>query len=142
MEGATQGKAKHHPSARRRPMILIADDTTDTRELYADYFSSRGFTVVTAHDGAAAVRVALDQIPDVIVMDLAMPQFDGLTAIRRIKADPRAARARVILLTGYPQKAVERGALNAGADRFLTKPCLPERLERHVKELRRRGPSA
>jgi CheY-like chemotaxis protein len=71
-----------------------------------------------------------------------MPQFDGLTAIRRIKAHPRAAQTRQILLTGYPQKAVERGALNAGADRFLTKPCVPEELERHVKELGRRGLSA
>jgi CheY-like chemotaxis protein len=124
-------------SPRRRPLILIADDTTDTRELYADYFSRRRFTVVTAHDGAAAINVALDHVPDVIVMDLAMPQFDGLTAIRRIKSDARMRRTRIILLTGYPQKAIERGALEAGADRFLTKPCLPEDLERHVNEVRR-----
>jgi CheY-like chemotaxis protein len=66
-----------------------------------------------------------------------MPQFDGLTAMRRIKADARLAGTRVILLTGYPHRAVERGALQAGADRFLTKPCLPEVLERHIAELRR-----
>jgi CheY-like chemotaxis protein len=123
---------------RRPPLILIADDTTDARDLYADYFAARGFRVITAHDGAAAIRAALDHVPDVIVMDLAMPQFDGITAIRTIRADRRTRRCRLILLTGYPQKAVERGALEAGADRFLAKPCLPEVLERHVKELRRR----
>jgi CheY-like chemotaxis protein len=117
-------------------MILIADDATDTRELYADYFSSRGFTVVTAHDGAAAVRVALDQVPDVIVMDLAMPQFDGITATRRIKADPRAARAQVLLLTGYPMIAVQHEARDAGVELILTKPCLAEDLERHIYQLR------
>jgi CheY-like chemotaxis protein len=121
-----------------QPLILIADDTTDTRELYADYFGKRGFRVVTAHDGATAVSAALEYVPDVIVMDLAMPQFDGITAIRRIRADRRTRRCRLILLTGYPQMAAERGAIEAGADRFLTKPCVPAELERHVLELRRR----
>jgi two-component system, cell cycle response regulator DivK len=109
---------------------------TDTRDLYADYFGDRGFTVVTAHDGARAIQAALEHVPDVIVMDLAMPQFDGITAIRRIKADARMHRSRVILLTGYPHKAVERGALQAGADLFIVKPCLPEVLNRHVNRLR------
>jgi CheY-like chemotaxis protein len=116
---------------------LIADDTIDTCELYAIYFRSRGFSVLTAHDGAAAIQVALGHVPDVIVMDLAMPQFDGITAMQRIKSDPRMRRTRVILLTGYPYEAVDRRAVEAGADLFLTKPCLPEQLERHVNQLRR-----
>ena len=124
-------------SLRRHPMILIADDTTDTRELYAEYFRTRGFTVVTAHDGAAAVQVALEWVPDVIVMDLAMPQFDGLTATRKIKQDPHMRRTRVILLTGYPMDTIARKASEVGVDLYLTKPCLPEALERHVNELRR-----
>ena len=124
-------------AARPQPLILIADDTTDVRHLYAEYFSAHGYRVVTAHDGATAVSVALELVPDVIVMDLAMPQIDGVTAIRRIRSADQTRPTCVILLTGYPGKAVERGALEAGADRFLTKPCLPEVLERHVKELRR-----
>jgi CheY-like chemotaxis protein len=123
-------------SRKRRPLILIADDTTDTRELYAEYLSSRGFSVVTADDGAAAIQSALECIPDVIVMDLAMPQFDGLTAAERIKANAATQQTRVILLTGYPHHAIERNARERGVDRFLTKPCLPEELERHVNELR------
>jgi two-component system, cell cycle response regulator DivK len=127
---------------RRQPVMLIADDTRDGRELYTQYFGRRGFTVVTADDGAVAIRVALDRVPDVIVMDLAMPQFDGITAIRRIKADARTRRTRVILLTGYPHEDIERAALEAGADKFLMKPCLPEELERHLKALRRPRRSA
>jgi two-component system cell cycle response regulator DivK len=122
---------------RRPPVILIADDSTATRELYAIYFQSRGFNVITAHDGAAAIQVALDHEPDVIIMDLAMPQFDGITATQRIKGDARMSRTRVILLTGYAGYAAERGSVEAGADLFLTKPCLPEDLERHVNQLRR-----
>jgi CheY-like chemotaxis protein len=121
-------------------VILIADDTTDSRDLYAEYFETRGFSVVTARDGAGAVEAALEHVPEVIVMDLAMPQIDGIAAIRRIKADARMQPTRVIVLTGY-HFAVERSALEAGADLFLRKPCLPERLERHVNALRQeRGP--
>lgn len=116
-------------------MILIADDTTDSRDLYAEYFETRGFSVVTARDGVHAVQVALEHVPEVIVMDLAMPQIDGLTAIQRIKADARLQQTRVIVLTGY-HFALERSALEAGADLFLRKPCLPERLELHVNALR------
>jgi two-component system, cell cycle response regulator DivK len=128
---------------KRRSIVLIADDTTDTRELYAEFLRSHGFTVITANDGAKAVDAALEHLPDVIVMDLAMPQFDGITAIRRIKSDARTLRSRVILLTGYPHQMVEMHARQAGADRYLIKPCLPETLARHINGLRRkREPSS
>jgi two-component system, sensor histidine kinase and response regulator len=110
----------------------------DARHIYATYFMSRGFDVVTADDGAAAIRVASEHCPDVIVMDLAMPQFDGITAAERIKADVRTRRTTIILLTGYPLYTVERDALERGIDEILTKPCLPEQLERHVNDLRQR----
>jgi CheY-like chemotaxis protein len=116
-------------------VILIADDTTDSRDLYAEYFETRGFSVVTARDGVDAVQAALEHVPEVIVMDLAMPQIDGITAIQRIKADARMQQTRVIILSGY-HFAVEKSALEAGADLFLRKPCLPERLELHVNALR------
>lgn len=137
LEPSAARSSRRH-SRKRSPSLLIADDTKGARELYAEYFGARGFTVVTANDGATAVQAAVDHKPDVIVMDLAMPQFDGITAIRRIKADARSRPSRVILLTGYPQAAVERGALEAGAELFLTKPCLPEVLHRHVNRVRRR----
>jgi CheY-like chemotaxis protein len=116
-------------------VILIADDTTDSRDLYAEYFETRGFSVVTARDGVDAVQAALEHVPEVIVMDLAMPQIDGITAIQRIKADARMQQTRVIILSGY-HFAVEKSALEAGADLFLRKPCLPERLELHINALR------
>jgi len=68
-------------------------------------------------------------------MDLTMPHLDGITAMQRIRKHPRTRNTPVILLTGHPQKAIERGALEAGVDVFLTKPCLPEDLETHVRRL-------
>jgi two-component system cell cycle response regulator DivK len=130
--------ARAHPSRRRRPLVLIAEDTADTRDLYTGYFTSRGFVVLTAQDGAAAVRVASEAVPDVMIVDLAMPQFDGITVIRKLKTDPRMRRTRAILLTGYPSHVIERAALDAGVDLFLTKPCLPDTLERHVDTLWRK----
>ena len=73
--------------------------------------------------------------PDVIVMDLTMPNLDGITATQRLRLLPRTRNVPVILLTSYPQKATERRALEAGVDVFLTKPCLPEDLEAHVRHV-------
>jgi two-component system, cell cycle response regulator DivK len=116
-------------------VVLIVDDSTDARELYGLYLSHQGFSVVLASDGAAAVNTAVRLQPDVGVMDLSMPHLDGIAATQHLKAHPRTHNIPVILLTGYPYKAIERGALGGGVDVFLTKPCLPEELERHVRDL-------
>jgi two-component system, cell cycle response regulator DivK len=71
----------------------------------------------------------------VIVMDLAMPGLNGITATHRLKQHPRTRRIPVIVLTGYAFRAIEQGALEAGADVFLTKPCLPEELELTIRSL-------
>lgn len=121
--------------ARRQGVVLIVDDYPDAREMYATYFTYAGFTAHTAHNGVAAVDIALRVRPDVIVMDLTMPIVDGIAATQAIKQHATTRNAVVILLTGYPYKAIERGALESGVDLFLTKPCTPEDLEGHVRRL-------
>ena len=91
--------------------------------------------MLTAPDGDAAVQTAMAQRPDVIVMDLAMPRLNGISAVHRLKQDARTRNIPVIILTGYAFRAIQQGALEAGADVFLTKPCLPEDLERSVRDL-------
>jgi len=119
----------------RPPLVLIVDDTADARELYASYFTAMGFRAVTAHDGETGIAAAIHYQPDVIVMDLAMPKIDGITATKHLKSDRRTRHLPVILLTGYPYRAIEAGALEAGVSVFLTKPCLPEDLAQHVERL-------
>jgi two-component system, cell cycle response regulator DivK len=123
------------PRSRRAGLVLIVDDSADARELYAMYLNHVGFSVRAVADGQAAIDAAVELRPDVIVMDLSMPQVDGITATQRLRLHPRTRDVPVILLTGFPQKAIERGALEAGVDVFLTKPCLPEDLEAHVRRL-------
>jgi two-component system, cell cycle response regulator DivK len=132
-------KDDRDPPAHRAPpsrvAVLIVDDNSDTRELYALYLASRGFTVFVALDGLSGIEAARTRRPDVIVMDLSMPGVDGITATHRLKRDPLTCGTPILILTGYPQRAIQGGALEAGADGFLTKPCFPEDLEHHVLEL-------
>ncbi len=124
--------------------ILVVDDTADTREMYALYFRSRGFAVETASNGHAAIEVAHRLRPDVIVMDVAMPGLDGISATRQIKQDPHTVDIPVVILTAYPIRAIKGGALETGA-RFVMKPCTPEVLEEHVYDAldgRRSGDTA
>jgi two-component system cell cycle response regulator DivK len=130
--GKVTSRDAHSHSARR---VLIADDTLDTRDLYEMYLRQCGYDVQTVTDGQAAVQMALEWQPDVIVLDLSMPGLDGITATKRIKDDPRPPPFYVIVLTGFPHHAAQRAALDAGADVFLAKPCLPEELARQVQRL-------
>jgi len=127
---------------RSGPIVLIVDDTADVRDLYREYLTARGFRVATAPDGDSGIAAARRYRPDVIVMDLAMPWVDGITATRRLKADARTRNVPVILLTGHAYRAIDQGALEAGAAVFLTKPCLPEDLEAQIRRLQKRSSTA
>lgn len=117
------------------PLVLVVDDFPDNREMYAEYLRFAGFRVEEAKNGREALDKATDNPPDAVVMDLSLPEMDGWEATRRLKADPRTRHARVIAVTGHALKGHNRSALEAGCDAFVTKPCLPEELVRHLREL-------
>ena len=114
--------------------ILVVDDTADTREMFALYFRSRGFAVETASNGHAAIEAARRLHPDVIVMDVAMPGLDGVSATRELKNDPQTVDIPIVMLTAYPIRAIKGGALETNAT-FVMKPCAPEELEQHICRL-------
>jgi two-component system, cell cycle response regulator DivK len=116
-------------------LVLIADDAFDVRQMYSEYLTHRGFQVLTAADGAAAFEMAFALRPDVAVLDLSMPRLNGISVVHRLKQHPRTSKIPIIMLTGYAFRAIEQGALEAGASAFLTKPCLPEDLEHHVRRV-------
>jgi len=114
--------------------ILIADDNPDTREMHALYLSMLGYRVAVAADGRQAVQSTRSHRPDLIVMDLDMPEMDGWTAIRELQSDALTAAIPVIVLTGHDLKTeLKDVAIAAGAVAYLMKPCFPEELAREVK---------
>ena len=99
------------------------------------YLAHAGYQSVAAPDGHAGVEAARQFNPDVIVMDLSMPRMDGISATQSLKQDRHTRNIPVILLTGFPERAINERGLEAGVDLFLTKPCLPEDLEDHIRRL-------
>ncbi len=121
-------------SKAERPRVLLVDDYPDAREMYSEYLQFSGFDVVEASNGVEALQRAVDDSPDIILMDLSLPVMDGWEATRRLKADTRTAAIPVVALTGHALAGISEGARKAGCDAFVTKPCLPEDL---VKEIRK-----
>jgi two-component system, cell cycle response regulator DivK len=114
--------------------VLLVDDYPDAREMYSEYLTFSGYDVVEAANGVEALQRAVDERPDIILMDLSLPVMDGWEATRRLKSDERTAGIPVVALTGHALAGISDGAKRAGCDAFVTKPCLPEDL---VKEIRR-----
>ena len=124
----------------RCPRVLLVDDLEDQRELYRQYLSGAGFEVRTAGGGRAAVTFAVRFPPDVIVMDLAMPEMDGFEATRRLKSLETTAAIPVIALTAHGDMPQKR-ALQAGCSGFLRKPCYPDQLADEIRGAMSGSPS-
>ena len=118
-----------------RPRVLLVDDYPDAREMYSEYLEFSGFEVVEAANGMEALQRAVEEAPDIILMDLSLPVMDGWEATRRLKADDRTATIPVVALTGHALAGISEGAKRAGCDAFVTKPCLPEDLVKEIKKI-------
>ena len=118
--------AKPLESVRLR--ILVADDNADGADSLAMLLQAEGHVVLTAPDGRRAVEVAEAFGPDVILMDVAMPNLDGLEATREIRRRPWGQRIRIIALTAWGQEAERRRTRDAGMDAHLVKPVDPNSL--------------
>ena len=115
--------------------VVIADDQTLVRSGFRALLDAQDDITVTgeAADGEAAVRVALDVRPDVVLMDIRMPGVDGLTATRRIVSDERLADVKVVILTTFDLDEYVFEAIRSGANGFLVKDTEPEELLRAVR---------
>jgi len=115
------------------PRILIVEDFTDSREMYIEFLASQGFEVTGAEDGLAALRALEDAQFDAVVLDIALPKLDGLSVLRRLRADARFKGLPVLTLSASLGADYHRIAMAAGATMALEKPCLPEELLTAVK---------
>lgn len=121
--------------SRGRQLVLVVEDYQDAREMYAAYLQFSGFDVAEAGNGVEAVEKTSQLLPDIVLMDLALPQMDGWEATRRLKADPRTRHIPIVALTGHALAGHAEGAREAGCDSFVTKPCLPDALVAEIRRL-------
>jgi CheY-like chemotaxis protein len=117
------------------PLVLVVEDYQDAREMYAAYLQFSGFQVAEATDGVEAIEKTLELMPDIILMDLALPKMDGWEATRRLKMDERTRHIPVVALTGHALAGHAEGARQAGCDAFVTKPCLPDALVAEIQRM-------
>jgi two-component system cell cycle response regulator DivK len=125
----------------RRQLILVVDDVADNRDIYTQFLVHEGFQVALASDGQEALDKAANLAPDLIVMDLSLPVMDGWEATRRLKQNGTTKGIPVLALTAHAQEGVAATATEAGCDFFITKPCPPDELVKHiVRALKERNP--
>jgi len=115
------------------PTVLVADDDTDVRGLVAYRLRRSGYQVVEARDGEEALRLALEHVPDLVVIDVMMPKLDGYEVTRRLRSEEATRRVPVILLTSRSQEADITSGFASGADDYLTKPFSPDELVARVR---------
>jgi CheY-like chemotaxis protein len=120
------------------PRLLIADDNEQNRDMLSRRLQRRGFDVLLANDGRAAVEMARAEKPDLILMDMNMPQLDGWEATRQIKAEPEVAAVPVIGLTAHALEGDRERALEAGCTEYHTKPVDFPKLMAQIEALLQR----
>jgi len=117
------------------PLVLIVDDSVDNREAYAEYLRFKGFRTLEAATGEQALALARTHHPDLVVLDLRLPDIDGLEVSQRIRAAPSLSLTRIIAVSARVLPSDVASALASGCDAFLQKPCLPDDLVREMERL-------
>ncbi|MDN3483497.1 response regulator transcription factor [Arthrobacter sp. APC 3897] len=119
--------------------ILVADDDVQILRALRITLSAYGYEVVTAPDGAAAVRRAVEEHPELIVLDLGMPRLSGMEVIEAVRG---WSRAPILVISGRTDSSDKVRALDLGADDYVTKPFSTEELMARIRALTRRHPAA
>ena len=115
--------------------VLLVEDDPGARRLVEFTLQQAGFEVVMAKDGKEGLKVAQNEQPDAIIMDVMMPMMGGYEACLRLKEIPTTAHIPVLILTAKVQPAEKTYSTMAGADDFLTKPAEPDVIVARVKKL-------
>jgi len=114
--------------------ILVVEDDPDNRRIVAKVLSVEGYDVIEAIDGIEALAQARAERPDLILMDLALPNVDGWEATRQLKSDPETRSIPVVALTAVAMRGDEEQARAAGCDDYLPKPARPAAIRAVVKK--------
>jgi two-component system response regulator MtrA len=118
-----------------RPLVVVAEDDEDILMLVRASLSGAGYEVAVARDGAAALALLLDRRPAAAVLDIAMPELDGLEVLMRARAEPATAELPIVLLSARAQESDVARGYELGASRYVRKPFSPRDLVAVVDEL-------
>jgi DNA-binding NarL/FixJ family response regulator len=113
--------------------LLLIDDDPNLILLVKDYLEFRGYEVITADNGQEALDVLQQDLPDMIICDVMMPQMDGYTFVEHVRKDPRTSWIPVLFLSAKGQSQDRVKGLNTGADVYMVKPFEPEELVAQVE---------
>ncbi|MGI9419954.1 MAG: response regulator transcription factor [Geminicoccaceae bacterium] len=102
--------------------VLLAEDEPNIVESLTFLLDRAGFEVTVETDGRQALNAALDDVPDVLILDVMLPELDGYEVLRRLRSDRRTSELPVVMLTAKGQREDRETALECGADLFITKP--------------------
>jgi CheY-like chemotaxis protein len=119
---STSSPLSQHTTKRTAPLILLAEDNEIAQEIISEYLSARGYQLITATNGLEAIQQVRTYSPQLILMDLQMPQVDGLTAIQQIRADWTLAQVPIVALTALAMAGDQEKCLAMGATYYMTKP--------------------
>ena len=114
---------------------MLADDHETNTLMLGEYLQGRGYEVTTAGDGLEALAKAEETLPHIIIMDIQMPEMDGLEAIRRLRADQRFISTPIIALTALAMSGDRERCLAAGANEYMSKPVSLKILAEKIQEL-------
>jgi two-component system alkaline phosphatase synthesis response regulator PhoP len=129
-------------AAQRRGRVLIVEDEADVTELIRYNLVKDGYEVVTAANGTDALKRARDTRPDVILLDVMVPQLNGWEVCRRLRQDPETQSIAVIMVTGRAEEGDKVLGFELGADDYVTKPFSPRELVARIRAVGRRGRAA
>jgi DNA-binding response OmpR family regulator len=119
--------------------ILVVEDEQDVAELLRYHLAKEGYEVIVAPTGAEGVKRARDLQPEVILLDIMVPQLNGWEVCRRLKAEPETRAIPIIMVTGRVEEGDKVLGLELGADDYVTKPFSPRELVARVRAVVRRG---
>jgi len=115
--------------------ILVADDEEEIVFLLKRRLSKSGYEIIVAPNGVEAFALAKREAPDLLILDVMMPELDGLTVCFRLKTDPKYQHMKIILLTARDQQKDKHAGETVGADVYVTKPFEPDDLIKKIQEL-------
>lgn len=120
------------------PTVLLVDDEPDLVELLQYTLEQAGYRVLAASNGKDGLRLAETERPDIAVLDIMMPEMDGIELTQRLREDAQLRLTPIILLTARVEESDEIAGLDAGADDYVTKPVSPKKLVSRVRAMIRR----